>query len=43
MLKKHLSLQAWLDALFDDNWCVLGLPEGLADAVWPTERRLQGR
>ena len=43
MLKKYLSLQAWLDTLFDDNWCTLGLPEGLAAAEWPSERRLQAR
>jgi hypothetical protein len=28
MFWKLLSLQKFLDALFDDSWCNLGLPEG---------------
>ncbi len=27
MFWKFLKLQSILDALFDDNWCILGLPE----------------
>lgn len=27
MFWKFLRLQKILDALFDDNWCTLGLPE----------------
>jgi hypothetical protein len=35
MFKKLLSLQYWIDALFDDGWCCLGTPDGLdpADAL----------
>jgi hypothetical protein len=35
MFKKYVSLQYWLDALFDDGWCTLGVPDGFvtADAV----------
>jgi len=29
---KFLSLQRWLDALFDDAWYQLGVPEGLSMA-----------
>lgn len=32
MLWKYLSLQKFLDALFDEGWCSLGLPEGFAGA-----------
>jgi hypothetical protein len=28
MLWKFLTLQKILDALFDDSWCSLGLPDG---------------
>jgi hypothetical protein len=28
MFWKLLSLQKFLDALFDDSWCNLGLPDG---------------
>lgn len=28
MFWKFLSLQKMLDALFDDSWCALRLPEG---------------
>jgi hypothetical protein len=39
MLKKYFSLQYWLDALFDDGWCTLGVPDGFdgADALLQTD------
>jgi len=32
MFWKLFSLQKMLDALFDDSWCSLGIPEGHAMA-----------
>jgi len=39
MLNKYFSLQYWLDALFDDGWCTLGVPDGFdaADALLITD------
>lgn len=37
MWKKYLSLQYWVDALFDEGWCSLGLPEGLSDDAVPAD------
>ncbi len=36
MFWKLFSVKKMLDALFDDGWCTLGLPEGADanDAVW---------
>lgn len=28
MMNKYFSVQYWLDALFDDGWCTLGVPDG---------------
>ena len=37
MFWKFLSVQRMLDALFDDAWCQLGVPEGLTllPPEWP--------
>lgn len=32
MFWKFFSVQKMLDALFDDAWCSLGLPEGADDS-----------
>jgi hypothetical protein len=39
MLNKYFSLQYWLDALFDDGWCMLGVPDAVvaADAMLPLD------
>jgi hypothetical protein len=35
MLKKFFSVQKILDALFDDSWCSLCLPEEDSPFDWP--------
>ena len=34
MFKRFFSLQRLLDVLFDDSWCLLGLPEEPACGEW---------
>lgn len=31
MWQKIFDLQSWLNALFSEGWCCLGLPEGMGD------------
>lgn len=38
MLWKRLKLETWLDALFDEAWGCLGLPEAVdAEMQWAGE------